>query len=90
MMSAIVIGPIIIAIVFGFIVGSRIHLDLDNSFKFTLSGIIALIVGAVIMSYGLGQFPFYNDLPVAAPFLAAIIGIFIGSTVRGGRAKGDH
>ena len=89
-MSAIVIGPIIIAIVFGFIVGSRIHLDLDNSFKFTLSGIIALIVGAVIMSYGLGQFPFYNDLPVAAPFLAAIIGIFIGSTLLGGRAKGDH
>lgn len=89
-MSAIVIGPIIVAIVFGFIVGSRIHMNLDNSFKFTISGIIALILGAIIMSYGLGQFPFYDDLPVAAPFLAAIVGILIGSALLGGRAKGDH
>ena len=89
-MSAIVIGPIIVAIVFGFIVGSRIHMNLDNSFKFTISGIIALILGAIIMSYGLGQFPFYDDLPVASPFLAAIVGILIGSALLGGRAKGDH
>ena len=41
----IVIGPVIIAIIFGFIVGSRVHLNLDNSFKFTASGILALIIG---------------------------------------------
>ena len=65
----IVIGPVIIAIIFGFIVGSRVHLNLDNSFKFTASGILALIIGALIMAYGLGQFPGYNDVPIATTFL---------------------
>ena len=89
-LANLVIGPIIVAIIFGFIVGSRIHMNLDNSFKFTISGIIALIIGAIIMSYGLGQFPTYNDLPIATAFLGAIIGILIGSALLGGRAKGDH
>ena len=89
-MVAIVIGPIIIAIIFGFIVGSRIHLDVDNSFKFTLGGIIAIIIGAIIMSYGIGQFPTYNDLRMATTFLGAFFGVLIGSAVLGGRAKGDH
>ena len=64
----IVIGPIIIAVIFGFVVGSRVHLNLDNSFKFTISGILALLIGAIIMSYGLGQFPVYGDLPIATTF----------------------
>ncbi len=85
-----VIGPIIIGIIFGFIVGSRIHLDLKDSFTFTISGIIALLIGAIIMAYGLGQYPTYNDLPIATAFLAAVIGILIGSKLLGGRAKGDH
>ncbi|AMK16002.1 hypothetical protein [Methanobrevibacter olleyae] len=89
-LANIVIGPIIVGFIFSFIVGSRIHLDLDNSFKFTISGIIALVIGAIIMSYGLGQYPTYNDLPIATTFLAAIIGILIGSALLGGRAKGDH
>ena len=51
---------------------------------------IALVIGAIIMSYGLGPFPTYNDLPIATAFLGAIIGILIGSALLGGRAKGDH
>ena len=86
----IVIGPVIIAIIFGFIVGSRVHLNLDNSFKFTASGILALIIGALLMSYGLGQFPGYNDVPIATTFLGVVIGVLIGSALLGGRAKGDH
>ena len=89
-LANIVIGPIIIALIFGFIVGTRLHLKEENSFKFTAGAIIALIVGGFIMAYGVGQFPFYDDLPVAAPFLAAIVGILIGSALLGGRAKGDH
>jgi energy-converting hydrogenase B subunit J len=42
------------------------------------------------MSYGLGQFPVYNDLPIATTFLGAVIGVLIGSALLGGRAKGDH
>ena len=86
----IVIGPVIIAIIFGFIVGSRVHLNLDNSFKFKASGHLDLIIGVLIMSYGLGQFPVYNDLPIATTFLGAVIGVLIGSALLGGRAKGDH
>ena len=89
-LASLVIGPIIVAIIFGFVVGSRIHLNLENSFTFTLSGIIALIIGVIIMAYGLGQYPTYDDLPIATAFLSAIIGIFLGSALLGGRAKGDH
>ena len=85
-----VFGPVIISLIFGFIVGSRIHLKLDNSFIFTAGGIIALLILAFIMSYGLGQYPVYGDLPIATAFIAAIIGIFLGSALLGGRAKGDH
>ena len=89
-LASLVIGPIIVAIIFGFVVGSRIHLNLENSFTFTLSGIIALIIGVIIMAYGLGQYPTYDDLPIATTFLSAIIGILLGSALLGGRAKGDH
>ena len=84
------IGPIIIGIILGFVVGSRIHLTLENSFKFTAAGIVALVIGTIIMAYGLGPYPNYNDFPVATTFLAAIFGILIGSALLGGRAKGDH
>ena len=85
-----VVGPVIIALIFGFIVGSRIHLKLKNSFTFTAGGIIGLLIIAVIMSYGLGQYPVYNDLPIATAFMSAIVGILFGSALLGGRAKGDH
>ena len=42
------------------------------------------------MAYGLGQYPTYDDLPIATAFLSAIIGILLGSALLGGRAKGDH
>ena len=89
-LANIVVGPIIFALILGFIIGSRINMDVENSFKFTLSGIIALILLAFLMSRAMGQLPFYGDLPISTSFLGALIGIFIGSAVLGGRAKGDH
>lgn len=85
---ALVIGPMIIALIFGFVVGSRIHLKLENSFSFTLSAIIALVIFALFMSWNLGQFPTYNDLPIATAFLSAVIGILLGSALLGNRAQG--
>ncbi len=61
----IVIGPIIIALIFGFIIGTRLHLKEENSFKFTAGAIVALIVGGFIMAYDIGQFAYYQDLPIA-------------------------
>lgn len=85
---ALVIGPMIVAVLFGFVVGSRIHLKLENSFSFTLSAIIALVIFAIFMSWDLGQFPFYNDLSIATAFLSAIVGILLGSALLGNRAQG--
>ena len=85
---ALVIGPMIVAVLFGFVVGSRIHLKLENSFSFTLSAIIALLIFAIFMSWDLGQFPFYNDLSIATAFLSAIVGILLGSALLGNRAQG--
>ena len=42
------------------------------------------------MAYDIGQFATYQDLPIATVFLATIFGVFIGSALLGGRAKGDH
>ncbi|MBR4396333.1 MAG: hypothetical protein IKS93_00585 [Methanobrevibacter sp.] len=89
-LANIVIGPIVIALIFGFIVGTRLHLSEENSFKFTIGAIIAIIVGGFIMAYDIGQFATYQDLPIATVFLATIFGVFIGSALLGGRAKGDH
>ena len=89
-LANIVIGPIIIAFIFGFIVGSRLHLSEENSFKFTAGAIVALIVGGFIMAYDIGQFAPYKDLPIATVFLATIFGVLIGGALLGGRAKGDH
>ena len=82
-------GPIIIAFIFGFVVGTRLHLNEENSFKFTAGAIIALIVGAFIMAYDIGHF-ILNDMPIAIEFLAAIFGVLVGGALMGGRAKGDH
>lgn len=30
------------------------------------------------MAWQLGQFPFYDDVPIATGFLAALIGLFTG------------
>lgn len=84
---ALVIGPMIAAVLFGFVVGSRIHLKLEHSFEFTLGAIIALVIFAIFMSWNLGQFPFYNDLPIATTFLSAIGGILLGSALLGKNAQ---
>lgn len=82
-------GPIIIALIFGFIIGTRLHLNEENSFKFTVGAIIALVVGGFIMAYDIGHFIF-QDMPIAIEFFAAILGVLIGGALLGGRAKGDH
>ena len=47
---ALVIGPMIAAVLFGFVVGSRIHLKLEHSFEFTLGAIIALVIFALFIN----------------------------------------
>ena len=82
-------GPIIVALIFGFVIGTRLHLNEENSFKFTVGAIIALIVGGFLMAYDIGHFIF-QDMPIAIEFFAAILGVLIGGALLGGRAKGDH
>ena len=87
--ASISFGPILIALIFGFIIGTRLHLNEENSFKFTVGAIIALIVGGFLMAYDIGHFIFH-DMPIAIEFFAAILGVLIGGALLGGRAKGDH
>ena len=89
-MVSIVIGPILFGFLFGLIVGTRIHKTEENSFKLTASAIVAILIGALLMSWNLGQFPFYGDFPITTAFISAIIGILIGSVLFGNSAKGDN
>lgn len=89
-MVSIVIGPILFGFLFGLVLGTRIRRKEENSFKFTGSAIVALLIGSLLMSLDLGQFPFYADLPIVTAFLFAIIGILIGSLLFGSSAKGDN
>ena len=64
----------------------RICCRFQNPFE-TLGAIIALVIFAIFMSWNLGQFPFYNDLPIATTFLSAIVGILLGSALLGKNAQ---
>ena len=88
-MVSIVVGPILFGFLFGLVIGTRIHRNEENSFKFTGSAVVALLIGALLMCVDLGQFPFYADLPIATAFISAVIGILIGSFLFGSSAKGD-
>ena len=90
MSSLIVIGPILFGFLIGLVVGTRIHKTEENSFKLTGGAIVAIIIGALLMSWNLGQFPFYDDLPIATAFISAVIGVLIGSLLFGNSAKGDN
>ncbi len=88
-MISIVIGPIIFGFIFGLVIGSRIHRTEKDSFEFSFSAIVALLIGSLLMSLNLGQFPVYSDFPIATAFISAIIGMVLSSLIFGNFAKGD-
>ena len=74
-----VYGPIIFGLLFGVLLGSRLRF---NKY-FTLSSAVCIFILAIIVAWQLGQFPYYNDLPIASGFLSAAIGIFLAKLLFG-------
>lgn len=72
-----VIGPIIFGFILGLIIGTQIKLNVSDA-KFTLGSFVVIIIAGIIVAWQLGQYPFYDDVPIATGFLSALIGLFVG------------
>jgi energy-converting hydrogenase B subunit J len=73
----IVWGPVIIALIIGFIIGSR----LKNKPNLTISSFIVVFIAAILFAWQYGQFPYYDDFDIATPFISAAIGLLLGKFV---------
>ena len=73
----IILGPIIFALILGLVIESQIKLNVSDA-KFTLGSFVLILIAGIIMSWQLGNYPFYTDLPISTAFLSALIGIFVG------------
>lgn len=74
-------GPIIFGFLIGFIVGTRFKTNNKTNINLTASSLILIIIFGIIMAWLLGQFPYYNDLPLATGFISGIIGILLGNLI---------
>ena len=73
----IVVGPILFGFLFGVVVGSQIKTGNIKDTSFKTSSYIIIIIAALIMAWQLGEFPFYDYLPLSRGFAAALIGILL-------------
>ncbi|MEE1337067.1 energy-converting hydrogenase B subunit J [Methanobrevibacter sp.] len=76
----IIIGPIIIALILGLIIGSQIKLN-NGDTHFTLGSFIVILIAGIVVAWQSGNYPFYTDLPISTAFLSALIGIFVGKLI---------
>ena len=72
-----IFAPMIFALILGLVIGSQIKLNATDM-DFTKASFIVIILAAIIIVWPLGNYPFYNDLPISTTFLAALIGIIVG------------
>ena len=71
------LGPIIIGLLFGIVIGSQIKLNVSDA-QFTKASFAVILIAGIIVAWQAGNYPFYNDLPISTAFLTALIGIFVG------------
>jgi energy-converting hydrogenase B subunit J len=76
-------GPLILGLLMGFVLGSRINEDPESKLRFDASVYAVFIIVAVIVAYFLGPFPYYSDAPLASGFVACAVGIILGKLVFG-------
>ncbi len=72
-----VVGPIIFGLIFGLIIGSQIKLNVSDA-KFTLASFVVILICGILVAWQLGQYPFYDDLPISTTFVAGLIGVLVG------------
>ena len=77
------IGPIVIGLLLGFILGTRIKTDPESKLKFDKEVYAIVLLAAIIVAYYLGPFPYYKDIPLASGYISGIIGLLIGKLLFG-------
>lgn len=75
------LGPIIFGFLIGFVLGTRMNTDSENAIVFTGTSFLAIFILALIVSWQLGPYPYYQDLPIATGFIFAAIGLILGRFV---------
>lgn len=76
-------GPMVLGLLLGFVLGSRIKLNPESKLKYDASVYLVFLIVAFIVAYLLGPFPYYKDLPLADGFVAAAVGIILGKLLLG-------
>jgi energy-converting hydrogenase B subunit J len=71
----------------GVIVGAIMHKTPTNGIKLNTSSWIAIIIGAIIVAWWLGTFPYYGGLQLGPGFVMSIIGAIIGRTLLGTKSN---
>ncbi|MBQ6218405.1 MAG: energy-converting hydrogenase B subunit J [Methanosphaera sp.] len=81
------IGPTVCAFIIGLIAGAIMHKTPTNGIKLNTSSWIAIIIGAILVAYWLGTFPYYGGLPLGPGFVMSVIGAIIGRGILGTKVK---
>ncbi len=77
----IAIGPIVFGLILGVIIGSQIKTDNISDTSFTASSYVIIIIAALLMAWQLGEFPFYDYIPLSSAFASALIGILLSKFI---------
>jgi len=74
-------GPIILGLLLGFILGSRIRDNPNSEMKFTKSVYLVFVIVAFLAAYFFGPYPYYQDVPLASGFVSGAVGVLLGKLV---------
>lgn len=77
------IGPVVLGLLMGFILGTRIKPVPESKLNFSAEVYGIVFIAAIIVAYFLGPFPYYQDLPLAVGFVSGIVGLIIGKLTLG-------
>lgn len=75
------IGPIVFGFILGMVIGSQIKTGNISDTSFKISSYVVIIIAALIMAWQLGEFPFYEYLPLSSAFVSALIGILLSKLI---------
>ena len=75
------VGPIIFGLLLGLIIGSQIKTGNISDTSFKTSSYVIIIIAALIMAWQLGEFPFYDYVPLSLGFASALIGILLSKLI---------
>ena len=79
-------GSIIFGFLFGVVIGSQIRTVNISDTSFKMSSYIVILIAGLIFAWQLGEFPYYNYLPISSAFVSALIGILLSKFIIAGRS----